>query len=213
MFTIDLLKGEALPKKSSPKTIAVAVVAIVVPVVAGLVMFSFYLRGSIDISVKKQEIVGYEKEIERLSDAVEEQKSYEKEKGVYGSCLSEVAKSVGKHTQWSPILVTLVENMPDSVILGKLEVRERMVKRKVPRKDDPEKTTVVSVPVKTLQMTVVADQQPNIDEAIRNFRDQLRSSAALASELDDIRVSQGSDTFEGKEAVFYEIDCIFKPEL
>lgn len=213
MFTIDLLKGRALPKKSSPKTIVIGGLALLVPVIVAMVMFSFYLRGKAGISVKKQQIVGYEKEIERLSDAVQQQKEYEKKKGVHTDCVSEVAKSITKHTQWTPILVTLVENMPDSVILGKLEVKERMVKRKVPRKDDPEKTTLASVPVKTLLMTVVADQQANIDKAIKSFREKLCSSKILAPKLDDITVSQGSDKFEGKEAVFYEIDCIFKPNL
>jgi len=211
MFTIDLLKGKGIPVKSRPEGVVIAAVTSAVPVIIAIVMFGFYLSDRIVISVQKQRIVSYQANIDKLSEATELQKSFEEEKSAINSCLSEIASSIGRHTQWSPVLVTLVENMPHSMVLTKLEVKQHSVKRKVPRRDDPNKMVDISVPVRTLQMSVSGNPQYNCDEAVRDFRNRLRFSKLLRPKLEDIRVSQKSDTLEGQDVVSYEIDCIFKP--
>jgi len=213
MFTIDLLKGEGLPAKSRPEGIAIAATTLAVPVIIAIVMFGLYLRNKIIISIQKQTIVSYETKIDELSDAVELQKSFENEKNAVSNCLSEVSTSISRHTQWSPVLATLVKNMPDSVVLTELGVKRSSVKRKVPKKNDPKKMIVISVPVRTLQINVCGSPQSNCDKAVRDFRDRLRSSAFLGPKLENIRVSQRSGTLESREVVSYQIDCIFKPEL
>jgi Tfp pilus assembly protein PilN len=213
MFTIDLLKGQAVPTKSTPGSITAAAAAVAVPVIIAIALFGFYLRNRIVISIHGQTIANYQAKISELSDAVELQKSFEKEKGAYSDCLSEVTSSLGRHTQWSPVLVTLVKNMPDSVVLTKLDVKQHSIKRKVPQKDDPTKTTTVSVPVRTLQMTVAARPQSRSDRTIRNFSERLRSSSVLGPRLENIRISQSESTLGGLSVVSYQIDCIFKPGL
>jgi hypothetical protein len=213
MFTIDLLKGQGIPVKSRPEGIVIAAVTFAVPIIVAITMFGFYLSNIINISIQKQEIIRREAEIDKLSDAVELQKSFEKEKGIMNSCLSEVATSIGSYTQWSPILATLVENMPDSVVLTRLEVKQHSVKRKVPQKNDPQTKIDINVPAKILQIHVCGSPQSNCDKAIRDFRDRLRFSSFLGPKLEDIRVSQNVDTLDNNNVVSYEIDCIFKPTL
>lgn len=213
MFTIDLLKGQGIPVKSGLGGIIIAVVALVVPIVIAIVMFGLYLSNIIDISVQKQEIVRYEKQIDRLSDALEMQKSFEEKKTIYSNSLSEVSSSIGKHIQWSPILAVLQKSIPGSMVLTKLEVKQDFVRKKVPQKKDPKKMNVISVPVRTLRIGVCGSSQSNSDIAIRNFRYRLRSSTLLGPKLKDIKVSQGFDTFERQDVISYEIECIFKPEL
>lgn len=213
MFTIDLLKGQAVPTKSTPGSITAAAAAVAVPVIIAIALFGFYLRNRIVISIHGQTIANYQAKISELSDAVELQKSFEKEKSAYSDCLSEVTSSLGRHTQWSPVLVTLVENMPDSVVLTKLDVKQHSIKRKVPQKDDPTKMVSISVPVRTLQMTVAARPQSRSDRTIRNFSERLRSSSVLGPRLENIRISQSESTLGGLSVVSYQIDCIFKPGL
>jgi hypothetical protein len=213
MFTIDLLKGQGIPIKSGPWGLVIAAMAFVVPIFVAMVMLGFYLVDRIVISEKKQAIVNYERYINKLSDAVKLQESFEKEKNNINSCLSEALSSIGRHTQWSPILATVVENMPDSMVLTRIEVKQRSANKKVPKKEDPNKMADVSVPASTLQMSVSGRSQANNDKAVKDFKDRLRLSALLAPKLEDIVVSQKTDTFEGQDVVSYEIDCIFKPEL
>ncbi|MHC4461123.1 MAG: hypothetical protein ACYS6W_00580 [Planctomycetota bacterium] len=213
MFTIDLLKGQGVPAKSRPEGIAIAAATLVVPIIIAIVMLGLYLRNRIIISIKKQAIVNYETRIGGLSDAVELQKSFENEKNAISNCLSEVATSIGRHTQWSPVLKTLVKNMPDSVVLTDLEVKQGSVKRKVPKKDDPTKMIDISVPVRTLQLNVCGSPQSNCDKAVRGFRERLRSSTLLGPKLENIRVSQRFSTLQNQEVVSYQIECVFKPGL
>ena len=213
MFTIDLLKGQGIPAKSRPESIAIVAATLAVPVIIAIVMFGLYLRNKITISIQKQEIANYETRIDELSDAVELQKSFENEKNAIGSCLSEVSTFIGRHTQWSPVLATLVKNMPDSVVLTGLEVKQSSVKRKVPKKNDPKKMINISVPVRTLQINVCGSPQSDCDKAVRDFRERLRSSTLLGPKLENIRVSQRLGTLESRDVVSYQIECIFKPGL
>jgi len=213
MFTIDLLRGRGIPARSGPEGIAVAVATFAVPIIAAIVMFGLYVSDGIVMSIQKREVANYETHIGTLSDAVELKKSFEEEKGIINSCLSEVASSTGRHLQWSSILVTLVKNMPESVVLTGLEVKQHSVKRKVPAKDDPKKKVDINVPVRSLQMSLGGSSQSDCDRAVRDFRDYLLSSTLLTDELEDIRVSQGFGMLDGQNAVLYEIDCIFKPQF
>lgn len=212
MFTIDLLKGQGIPMKRKPWGVAIAAMAFTVPILVAMTMFGFYVSNKIVIRVTRQEMVSYEKNIETLSGAIETQKKLEAEKNDISSCLSEALSSIGGHTQWSPVLMTIVKNMPDSVVLTRLEVRLRQASKKVHQKSDPSKVSEVSVPASTLRMSVSGRPQANNDKAVRNFKDSLRFSDLLAPKLEDIIISQKADIFEGQEVVSYDIDCIFKPE-
>lgn len=213
MFTIDLLKGQGIPIKSRPEGIAVAAIAFAVPLIVAIIMFGCYLHTRIVISIQKQGIVNYERRIQELSDAVELQRSFENKRNVINSCLLEVASAIGRHTQWSPVLVTLVRDMPDSVVLTSLELKQRSVRKKVPKEDDPKQMVEVAVPVRTLQMTVSGHPHYNHDKAVRDFADRLRFSDLLEPKLEEIRVSQEGGTLQGEDVVSYGIDCVFKPTL
>ena len=213
MFTIDLLKGQGIPIKSRPGGIAIGAAAVAVPVIIAMAMLGIYLRNKIIISVQKQEIARWESEIGKLSELVKLQESFEKDKDVYSNCLSEVKSVIGRYAQWSPVLATVVENMPDSVTLSALEAKQRFIKKKVPQKDDSKKTTDVDVSVRTLRVSVCASPQAQNDEVVRDFQARLRSSAFLGPKLENITVSQEPSKIESKEVVIYRIDCIFKPGL
>jgi len=213
LFTIDLLKGQGIPIKSKPEGIVVATTAFVIPAVIAIVMLGWYLSTSASISIQKQKISSYEEKISKLSKAVELYNSFEEEKGAVNNCLSEVSSSIKKHTQWSPVLVMLVKNMPDSLVLKELEVKRRSTKVKVPQKDNPQTMVDVSVPVETLHITVSGNIRNSSDKAVRLFRDRIRSSDLLREKLEDIIVSQELNTPKSRDTVSYDIDCIFKPKL
>lgn len=211
MFTIDLLNGQAIPLKSKPGSLAIIVISAAIPITIAVGMLSFYQRNTITVSVKEKEIAKCQAEIDKLSDAVELQKALEKKKTAYGSCLSEVKSSIKRHTQWSPVLTTLMENIPDSVVLNTLAVKHDTVKRKVPKEDDPQKMVEVDVLVRILRLSVSGGHQSNNDEAVRDFRDRLRASDFLGPRLEKIGVSQKSETLDGQDVVSYEISCVLKP--
>lgn len=213
MFTIDLLKGQGIPAKSQPRNIAIGAAAVAVPVIIAIAMLGFYFRNNVAISIQKNAISNFKTKIAEMSDVIELQKSLEQERQTYNNCLSEISSNLSRHTQWSPVLVTLVKNMPESVMLTTLDVKQRSTKIKVQQKDDPKKMIDASVPLRTLQMTVVGRPQSNSDEAIRDFSERLRSSSLLGPKLENIRIAQGVARLKEEEVVSYQIDCIFKPGM
>jgi len=211
MFTIDLLKGQAIPLKRKPGSLVIIAVAVAIPIAVAMGMLSFYRHNKIVVSMKEQEIAKCQAEIDELSDAVELHKALEKKKTAYGSCLSEVKSSIKRHTQWSPVLTTLMENIPDSVVLNTLAVEHDTVKRKAPKKDDPDQMVEVDVLIRKLRLSVSGGLQSNCDDAVRDFRDRLHASAFLGPKLEKIGVSQKSEVLDGQDVVSYEISCVFKP--
>lgn len=213
MLTIDLLKGQGIPLKSSPGGIAIIAVSAVVPIIIAIIMFSFYLDDKANASVSEQEIVRCQKDIEKLSGAVKVYESLEKEKILYSNCLSEVKSSLSKYIQWSPVLVTVVENMPESVMLTELEVGQESVRKKVPKPDNPQEMVEKSIPIKVLLMTVSGDPKSNCGKAVIDFQDSLRSSAFLGPKLESIGYSQESEKLKGQDVASYKIKCVFKEGL
>jgi len=213
MFTIDLLKGQGIPDKSKPGGLVILTLAGIVPIVLGMIMFILYMNHDVAASAKEKEIARLEVEISRFSGAVKAKNAMEEEKSTYRKCLSEVKSSTCKNTQWSPVLTTLVENIPESVVLTSLEVSHDSVRKKVPKKDDPKKKMEVSVPVRVLRVSVTGGHQGNCDRIVKEFIDRLWASDSLGPRLEKIGHSQRYVEHDGKQLVSYEISCLFKPSL
>lgn len=214
MFTIDLLKGQGIAAKSKVENIVAASLTISVPVIVVIVMLSFYLSNSVAMAMNKKQAANYERKIAEYSKAVKMQKSFESEKENICYSLSEVASSIDSFTQWSPVIVTIVENMPDSMILTEFELKPRKVKRLVPQKDNPKNMVNAGVLINILKISVCGSPRTNYDEKVRAFSDRLSSSKLLKeSRLEEIRVSQEVDKKRGQDVIIYEMECIFGPKL
>jgi Tfp pilus assembly protein PilN len=213
MFTVDLLKGEGRPVRTKPQGVAIFVATFAVPVLVALVLAGYYTRNNVVISVQKQNINSLDAQTKRLAEAIKFKECSEREKASITNCISDVASSIHRHTQWSSTLMALLENLPDSVVVSSLDVKRSFVKRNVTadaagKKDDP------SVAVRTLKIKVSGNPGINCDLEVKAFRDRLKASKEFGPKLDDVVVaSQGHETLDGRDVVTYDIDCIFKPGL
>lgn len=183
-----------------------------VPIIVAMGLAGLYLHNTAAVAGTEKEIARYEAQLRELSDAVKLKAALEEQKVTFRNYLSDVSASIKRHTQWSPILTTLIENMPDSVVLTNIEVEQKSFKKKVPKPDDAQKTTEIDVLVKTLHLRVSSGSNRNCDDAVRDFRDRLRSSEVLGPRLENITVAQETESRDGRTIVSYEISCIFKPE-
>jgi len=221
MFTIDLLKGQGRPIRTRPKGIAIFVATVVVPILAAILMANYYYKNKVVISINKQNAANYTTQIERLADTLKLKESWERNKSNMSNCLSDVASSIGTHTQWSPILVSLVQNLPDSAVLNGLEVKQTLVTKKaaaggsaIAEKDKKDKTDDTNITVKTLRMRLCGNPNSDFDREIKAFRDRLLASNTIGAKLEDVVIaSQTNDTMDGRNVISYDIDCIFKPGI
>ncbi|MGA2070438.1 MAG: hypothetical protein ABSG97_03740 [Sedimentisphaerales bacterium] len=217
MFAIDLLKGQGRPARTKPQGVAIFVATFAVPMMVAILMAGYYYRNKVVISIYEQDVTSYVTQTERLAEALKLKEAGEKEKTAINGCLADVANSIGRHTQWSPVLVAIVQNLPESVILNSLEVRQSSIRRKTVvkaglEKDDKDKTAETTVAVRTLKLRVSGSPIYDCDREVKAFRENLRASNVLGPKLEDVVIaSQGRETLDGREVVAYDIDCIFKP--
>jgi len=215
MFEIDLLKGRGIPVRTRPEGIVAGVITFAVPLIAAIAVFGLFVTNSIRMRTQKGQLANYERQTTKLSEALELKRSFEQQKQAIKQVLAEVSLAINRHTQWSDVLVTVVENMPESIILTGLELKQNTIKKKVRKETaEGEKETTVSVPLRTLRISVGGKSGYNCDQAVRDFSDRLRSSELLEHKLQDVRVAKGSSrAHHYTDLVSYDIDCIFKPPL
>ena len=213
MFTIDLLNGQGRPQKTKPGGVVIVALTAILPVLLGLGTFGLYLHNKVILSLKDREIARSEARIEKFSDALELREALTDEKNTYTNCLSEVSSIIKNYSQWSPILITVVENMPETVVLTSLEVERKSTKVKVPDKSDPKKTKEIDVPYRVLRLSVSGEPQQNCDEAVRRFEERLSMSDLLKPTLERTNVTLKSTKIKEQDVFTYEITCTFKPRL
>ena len=213
MFTIDLLKGQGIPARSRPEGIIATAVTVVVPMAVAAVIFGIYLSNRVVMNIQRREISNYEEKISQLSDVMRTYKSYERRKSAIQQRILERTVAVDEHQQWSDILVTIVKNMPESIVLKQMRVESRAVKVKVPDSEDPKKKVDKMIPARTVQLTLGGAAGAISDREVQDFRDKLKASSVLASKLEDIPVSQQVETVDGREIITYEMKCILKPQI
>lgn len=213
MYAIDLLKGQGIPARSRPEGIVVIAITTLVPVIVAIAMVGVYLSNKVIINVQKQEVAGFERKIDNLSEAMGIYKSYSQKKGRIQQCLTEASNVIGRRSQWSDILVAIVENMPESLVLKRLSLKQSTTRVKVPDKDNPDTKVEMTVPFRTLSMSLDGPAGKQTDKAVKEFREKLRSSSVLSSKVEDMPVSQEVDFVGDKEMITYELKCIFRPQI
>jgi hypothetical protein len=223
MYKIDLLKGQGVPVRSRPEGIAITAVGIIVPILAGLVLFGIYFYGRVIISVRDGEIQNYQNKIAGKAEVIGAQKLIEQEKASINKSLGEVSSNLDKHKQTTPILVEIVSSMPNSMVLDRLSMEQKLVKVKVagkPKDDKKNKDdkkakveTVKSIPARTLEIVLTGNSKSDCEAAVKDFSHKLRYSKLFGDKIEDIKITQEMGSLDGQDAVSYIINCVFKPGL
>ncbi len=215
MFTIDLLKGHGIPVKSGPKGVAFAAITIMIPLGLAIAMLGSYLNNKIVIAVENNNVAGFEKKInsDEIEHALRVAKLLKQQEQDLHDSLSEVSSIIANHTQWTTVLETIVNNMPTSMVMTRIEVKDESRKVKRPKKDDPEKIVTVAIPVRILRMSLMGNLQSNYDKEVRDFRDSLLLDELLGPKLEEVRVAQEFDKVDDRDVVSYEMYLVFKPAM
>lgn len=210
MHTIDLLRGKGIPPKTTLGSVLLVVVIAAVPVLAAAAMADRYLQNRETIAIQQKAITTDKATIEELADIVALQKSIEQAQSVINTRLSEVASCLNGYVQWSPVLVTLVENMPADMVMSKLSVESTVDRIKMPKKDNPNQEIDVSVTKRTLVLDISASQPGNYETIVRDYRSRLMASELLGPKLEEITASKKPGGPGDDKTVSWTMNLIFK---
>jgi len=209
MHTIDLLRGQGIPVKTTLGSAAMVIVMVVVPILAASGMVDRYMQNVTDIEIKQRAIKTEEKTIEQFADAVKFKASLDRQQSAVNAKLSEVSSSLGKHIQWSPILVTLAECMPGDMVISGLR-GEIISGRPKASGNVSNRQSKASVTQRKLVLDISGSGQSNYSSLVENYKNRLKSSPALRTKLDDILVGQNRGIARDIYTVSYTMTFMFK---
>lgn len=205
MHTIDLLRGQGIPAKTTLGGVVIIIVIIAVPVLAAAWMVDRYLQNKTDIEIKQQAITTEKATIETFADAVQFKDSLLKQQNTIHNKLSEVSSCLGRYIQWSPVLKTLAENMPRGMIMNALKADSTVERQRVAGEKNPKSTIK-----RTLVIDISGTERRDYNDAIENYSKRLRSSPELGPKLEKIEFSQKPGTSRDINTVSYTMNLMFK---
>lgn len=213
MYKIDLLKGHGIPIRNRRGGLLIIIATVAAPLIIAMVMYSQYLLNNIDINRMEISIRDRDKKIAQMADAVKALASLERQSVTMRDCLADVGTAIGRNVQWSPILRLIVENMPPSTQLSKLDVSLVQASKQVPDKTDPKRMVNVPYASRSLRISLHEFSKSDNGEAVHAFISKLRTSNVLVNKVEDIRIAaQEHDKVQGIEVTRYDVECVFKPQ-
>lgn len=213
MHTIDLLRGQGIPAKTTLGSAAMVAVIIVVPILAAAGMVDRYMQNGTDIEIKQQGIAIEQATIDKFADAVKFKESLEKEQSAIHSKLSEVSSCLGKHIQWSPVLETLARYMPAQMVMSGLKAESTSVRQRVASENDPKRMVNINVSRRTLVLDITGSELRDYGSLVESYANRLKSSPVLGPKLEGIEVSQNPGSAGDINTVSYTMNLKFKSGL
>ncbi len=211
MFTIDLLKGKGVPDQPKPAMIAVGSVPFVVPVLVAVVLACFYGGTFVRIVSARSEIAPLDKQI--LARLPEVKFARKINAGISGTNkgLNEVAIAIKQFCQFSGILETLSEELPDSILFKDIKITGVREKIKIPDPKDSSKKIERRFMRRIMRINVCGIPSRRTDVAVREYIERLQKSKALGSLIERIGiVSEEDGKLDEKTVTLYGIECRFK---
>ena len=210
MFTIDLLKGKAVPTKAQPGGAILKSLPFVVPVLIAIAVTAHYGYAKTSMTINETVVTDIEANIKQFSADLKFHNDIKQQINEIKGTMSEVSGSIGQFSQFSNILQTLVENMPNSIFLKELELRSRHIPKNVQSKTNPDQMERVMFTQRRLLITVCGISKTQSDQAVQDYLYKLRNSKILKPMVEEIRIaSSGADEFDDRNVTSYEIDCLF----
>lgn len=209
MLNIDMLKGQGIPMKSNPGTALLLALVIAVPVLATMTITAEYLNGRIELKTLKNEWSDVEDNISQLSAGVKFQAS---DRGIINNinaCFVEVHEVLQYHIQWTPVFVTLIENLPENLFLEKLTINTYPKQTEVPKRSDPLEFVSVDVPKSIVFIDLYSHLADYDNKNVLNYIQQLNSLESFREKIDSIS-PLGMDTDKQAGVKRYSIKCVFK---
>ena len=211
MFTIDLLKGKGVPERLKPVTVVLGSVPFVVPVLVAVVLICLYGATAVRVASAQTEITSLDEQIFEYLPEVK----FAREINAGISCtnkdLNEVAIAIKQFCQFTGVLETLCEELPDSILFKDIRITGVEDKVKIPDPKDSSKKVESHFMKRTMRISVCGIPSRRTDVAVHGYIKRLQKSEALGSLIERIGIVSEEDCkLDDKTVTLYGIECKFK---
>ena len=142
----------------------------------------------------------YNQKMQTLSEGVNTQQMFYKDRDSINACAPEAASAVRKFAAWSPVIQVVAENVPGAMVLNSFAGKYSVVKSQ--QGGD-------SV-CQEIEMGISGSAKASWDEEVRAFRGRLLENSVLKSRLQDIPIGQQSSKGGEKDSISYDMRLIFR---
>lgn len=191
MFKIDFLKKQGLPTKSRPLEVGLfTTIAVISVLILCLLCVQYFHNSSVLIS-KQKSLAVLESMLQKTPG---KGRQNDKNMSIYDECHFEIATSIGRYVQWTPVLRELANSLPPSMLLNELKVTRTLKKTRVTSIINPKKKVNFEIISRTLTSDVY-DFLPDADDtAVKSYLAIWRSSKVLENVFEDAYLAKSSDT-------------------
>ena len=180
MHTIDLLKGEGVPAKTTLGSICFVAVVAAVPIIVASVMLGMYLLNNVNLDMAQGVIAKSEEQIAESEPDVKITRALEDERNLLAKRLKEVSRCVDTFVQWSPIMIAMSVEMPKEMIMNQMQATSAAGRAATGRKDkDPNKPVDIPMPKRTITFDIHGNEQGSFYTTVQDFQNSLELSAAF----------------------------------
>ena len=199
LFTIDLLKGQGKPKLKPKGTLLLVAAALLLPFLVFLIMTGNYVYVRAELPIKTSQL-------EKAQQAGDGQlKMYDTQIEKCKKYLAEISLALKPQVQWSDKLIGIIQNMPDSVVLDKLDCKTVSYSMREPSKEDPQKTITISGNRKVLSMIFFAESDRSADSDMQEYVGKLTDIG-----LNAIIKNQENVYVDEKKVKKYQVECVLE---
>jgi hypothetical protein len=211
MYTIDLLKGQQLPKKLSLMGAIAVLAAYAIPAFMLIMMCSVYVNSKNTIAENEKTLGEIQRKNVELKTDVEAADVFVAANKQMDASLAELDDVVAWQMQWSDLLSMIARKMPQSLVVEQMNVKVRGQSITVPKRNDPTKKISITKPSRTLTMQLYGFANQKSDMDIRDFQKDLIGQTDLPGMLKDVViVLREPDVLKGRDIIRYQIDLNFK---
>lgn len=210
MYQINMLKGRQLPEDHWVGIVLTGI-AFLIPVVLAFAISIGYFNDKSNLSDQQEKLTDYEFQIREMEGAKTRVDSVVSEIHKVSASLSDVGEVLARHTQWTDILMAISDNLPDTLQVNKLDVKCRTVTRTVDQRYGDKKKINISIPARTLVISLYSVSGEGDDAAVRDLQRSLIESESFQRCVKDVVIAaREPDNVDGKDVVRYELNCVLK---
>lgn len=210
MHKIDLLKGQGIPAKTTTGSIIVLTLIVIVPFFCAAGILDWYLQTKVDIELMQQKISTSKEAVSLHEPELKLKKSLDQKIALLKNQLREVSGCVGTFIQWSPVMVTLSENMPSRMVMSRLTTHNTNPRRATTKKN--KKETKIPVPERTMTINIRGNKTGAYDTMVQGYQERLNSSPSLKPILQNIVPSKEAAAMGTDQSESYIMNITFKSE-
>jgi hypothetical protein len=210
MHTIDLLKGQGLPAKTTLVGSIIIAVAVIVPIVVVSWMLDSYLRDSLEIGSMKEAITKNQQKLSEFAQQIKQHNESMGKRALLTKQLTEVSRCVNTFVQWSPLLITVAQKMPGQMTMNSLIAQCKSVKSASQENKEPNKPLEIVAPERSMLLETCGKGAGNYDTIAKDYLNNLKVSDSLSRILKNDDFSFAPSGLGEQQAILYKMNFTFK---